>query len=246
MQIKVITWNIWRGKYLDGVIDFLKSSNADIIGLQEIIEDESLTSRENLAQIIAKSLGYNYVYCKAFTTDRHMPIYDIGNAILSKYEIQNTMCIELSGLSDYKSDSTTEPRNAIKAEITINNRTLTILNTHLAYSHELKPFELRTKQVEKLIPPIKSQNTILMGDFNSMLENEEMKRIQEVIPNADTSTEKQATWSVYPTDYKGFIVKGLEYRIDNIFVSNDIRVVNFAIESSRASDHLPISVLVEI
>src|SRR3989344_3149830 len=95
MKLKLLSWNIWCGTYLDEVIKFLKTTNADIIALQEVAEDE----RGNISKIIADKLGYKYVY----TTDIDMPLKylpnykkddegtkKMGNAILSKYEILNS------------------------------------------------------------------------------------------------------------------------------------------------------------
>ena len=58
MKVKILSWNIWCGTYLDEVTEFLKNANADIIALQEVVEDE----RGNLVEIIAKELGYKYVH----------------------------------------------------------------------------------------------------------------------------------------------------------------------------------------
>jgi len=56
MKIKVLSWNIWCGTYLEEVIKFLKKADADIIALQEVSIDE----RGNLSEIIAKRLGYKH------------------------------------------------------------------------------------------------------------------------------------------------------------------------------------------
>lgn len=252
MQIKVLSWNIWKGKDLSGVIEFLQNSNADIISLQEVLEKDSenpdligKNGRMNMAKLIAGELKYDCIYCKVFTTDRHKEIYDIGNAILSKHKIEKSACFELSGLKDYKKSSETEPRGMTWADITIGNRTLKTLNTHLAYSHELKPFNLRQNQINKLLEQIDTKNTILFGDFNTTPHNGELDEILKVLQNTDPDPVKP-TWSVYPTNYKGFIINGLEYRIDNIFVSRDIKVKKFKIENSHSSDHLPISAILEI
>lgn len=36
MILKIFSWNIWIDGYFDQVSGFLKKSNADIIGLQEV------------------------------------------------------------------------------------------------------------------------------------------------------------------------------------------------------------------
>lgn len=239
MRVKIISWNIWKGKNLNGVIEFLAKEKADIVGLQEVTEKESGTKKINLASEIAKKLGYKFIYCKAFTTDRHVPVFDIGNAILSKFEPKNSKCIFLSDINDYRGDSQTEPRGAVKTEFNIDNKNLTVLNVHLSYSDKLRSSDLRMKQTDRLIKLVKDQNTILLGDFNACPESPEVKQISKVIRNADKGS-SLSTWSVYPVNYKGFKVDGLKYRIDHIFVSDNIKIEKFSVGSSKASDHLPL------
>jgi endonuclease/exonuclease/phosphatase family metal-dependent hydrolase len=245
MKIKILSWNIWRGKYLNKAVDLLQQNSPDIICLQEIVEKDVDNKRENLAGIIAKKLKYNFVYCRAFTTDRHEIVYDLGNAILSKHQILDSTCFELSGLKDYLKNSETEPRGAIKAIFQFGSRKINVITTHLAYSHELLPSKLRDKQVTKLLKIIEKENTVLTGDFNAEIKNPEIKKLKGKIINANNG-KSMPTWSVSPTNYKGFEIRGLKYQIDHIFVSKDITIKQFKVIKTKASDHLPVMAVLEI
>src|SRR5256885_2098271 len=94
MLVKLLSWNIWGGRYLDDVIAFLKMSNADIIGLQEVIEFQS---SKNMAEEIAEQLGYECVFYKAGTIDKNGKSYNLGNAILSKFPFQKSRYRFLKG-----------------------------------------------------------------------------------------------------------------------------------------------------
>src|SRR3989344_7052569 len=91
MRLKVLSWNIWGGRYLPQVIDFLKESNADIIGLQEVSRDPG--GANNAAEVIGKQLGCRWVYgaikqLKASEIGlKSEKTIEWGNAILSKHEI---------------------------------------------------------------------------------------------------------------------------------------------------------------
>lgn len=244
MKIKLLSWNIWHGKYLKEVIEFLKKADADIIALQEVVETEE-PKKENQAEIIAQALGYNFVFFKAFTTERHHPSYSQGNAILTKFKIKESKGVFLSDLSHYRGNAETEPRIALETHLEIAGEKLQVINTHLAYSHELKPSEMRHRQLNKLLTLIDKEKAVLMGDFNSTPETEVIKKVEEVLVNADPKS-NQPTWSVFENEYHGFKVKGLEYRIDYIFVSPDISVETFKIEDTKASDHLPVSSIIEV
>ncbi|MCL4353152.1 endonuclease/exonuclease/phosphatase family protein [Patescibacteria group bacterium] len=245
MRIKIISWNIWKGKNLDRIIDFLERENADIIGLQEVIEKDAVKGGINIGSFIADKLGYFLTYCKAFTTDRHVPVFDIGNATLSRIKPLKSKCIFLSGIEEYKGDSQTEPRIAVETQFSIGGKSLTVFNTHLSYSDKLAVSNIRKKQTEKLIGLLKSQNTILLGDFNAAPESPEVKSIAKILKNADQGS-FLPTWSVYPADYKGFKVDGLKYRIDHMFMGRGVKIRKFWLGKSGASDHLPLLAETEI
>src|SRR3989344_5410259 len=101
MKIKALSWNIWCGMHLGDMLDFLKTADANIIALQEVVKDET----ENMAVTIAKRLGYECVHA----VEMQMPmkflpeplkkeggIINFGNAILSKHKIISSQAFELS------------------------------------------------------------------------------------------------------------------------------------------------------
>lgn len=239
MRIKILTWNIWQGKHLQQVIDFLKQTDADIIALQEVVEKEGT----NTAEVIASTLSYHYIYYRAKDAAVYKP--NQGNAILSKFPIaqSNRHVLSDPGLIIYTPE--TEPRIAVEAHILVNKRELSVLTTHLAYSRELKQSATRNRQAQTLYKFIHSKNTILMGDFNMTPGDSFLKKLERKLQNADPGTEKP-TWTVYPFALNGFTVDSLQYRLDYLFVSRDIQVEATTISSSSASDHLPVSAIITI
>lgn len=233
MKVKVISWNIWKGKFLNQVIKTLKELDAEVVGLQEVIEKEGGERKINTAQTIAQKLGYQYIYCKAFTTDRHTPTYDLGNAVLSRFPIKKHQCHSLSGLILYQNDSVTEPRGAAEAKIEIAGREIKFISAHLAFSQKLEPVEIRKIQLENLLKIIDPSNTVLMGDFNSLPDSEEIKKLAQVLVNTDPNP-LSPTWTNFRDPDQP------QYRIDYIFTSNDLKTQNFQIINSSASDHYPI------
>jgi endonuclease/exonuclease/phosphatase family metal-dependent hydrolase len=233
MKIKVISWNIWGGKNRDGVISFLKTQNADIIALQEVTTREKNGIEEHDAEKIAEELGYECYFANAFTTDRHFPTYSIGNAILSKFPIKSPQNLILSDLSDYKKNSTTEPRTAVRCVIEIEGTELHIFSTHLGYSETLLATPLQQKQLESLLPHIPESKSILLGDFNSISESEIIKQIELKLHHTDMQLDK-ISWTNYKSD------PAETYRIDYIFTTSDLNSDVFALGESNASDHFPL------
>lgn len=234
-----MSWNIWKGKFLEKVIEQIQQENPDIVCLQEVIEQEKDGEKINIAQQIASKLGYEFVYCKAFHTDRHTPSYDIGDAILSKFPILSSSCHFLSSLDEYKDSAVTEPRTAVKIEVKTDSQTLTIITCHLGYSEKFQETDIRNTQLDRLLTLIPKTSAILTGDFNSQPDS----RVLRILNNSLVNTDRDQTEYSY-TEMKE--ENHPEYRIDYIFITPDIIAKNFQILPTDASDHSPLTVEVTI
>lgn len=235
MQMKILSWNIWGGKYLSEVIKFVKKSKADVIGLQEVLQD--VDGKNNIAQIIAEKLGYEWIYYSKGQIDFYGKISEWGNAVLSKYPIDNRNVHNLFNGDDN--------RIAVEADIKIQNRILSVFCTHLIHTHQ-KPSKVQETQAKNLIKILPKENVILMGDFNANPKSEAIKILSKVLINTDKNN-KGISWSIYPGGCKTCNPKGLlNEKLDYIFTSEDIKIQSFKVESSIGSDHFPISVLINI
>ena len=65
-SLRIVDWNIDRGLQLQGVIDFLADTNADVLILQEVDLNARRTHRLNIAEEIARKLQMNYVFGREF------------------------------------------------------------------------------------------------------------------------------------------------------------------------------------
>lgn len=244
MQLKVLSWNIWAGKKLVDVISYLKQADADIIGLQEITEKETPEGKINLAKEIADALGYEFIFCNFFTTDRHTPSYDYGDAILSRYPIRKSQCHRLSTMDEYTGNHTTEPRGVAEVEIMKDDKTIRVFSTHLAHPGNAVESQLRATQLNKLMQIIPDAKAILLGDFNAPVADHEMQQLSQKLINADPYP-TQPTAYLYPSPTRT-IKDGLLYRIDHILVSKEVKAKEFQVGESEASDHLPIAAVIEV
>lgn len=240
MKLKILSWNIWCGTYLDEVIKFLRTADADIIALQEVVEDH----RGNIAKIIAEELDYKYVY----TTDIDMPlkylpsyksdderIIKMGNAILSKYEIINSKEHKLIK---------NKARTVIEANIKIEDKIINVFSIHLRHTHQ-KQLDFQDLQAENLLKLLSTKNTVVMGDFNSLPESGVIKKVSESLQNTEIGSDTP-TWSVYKKGCTECLIDKIIYKLDYIFTSKDIKSNSFKVYDSKGSDHLPVSVIIEI
>ena len=243
MRIRLVSWNIWGGKYLEEVITFLKTADTDIVALQEVIENET----GNTALTIADKLGYECAYelgMKMSSKWAGPPrdkeeIINFGNAILSKYKIVESKIHELSK---------GERRVAVQADIQIGNNILHAFSIHLKHNHLEQPnpqiLEMQNEQADNLVKLLPLNKTVLMGDFNSLPESYAVKKIGDVLRDADT--ENSLTWSVYREGCSVCLIPKIQYKLDYIFTSKDLKICSFEVKESKGSDHLPVSAIVEI
>jgi endonuclease/exonuclease/phosphatase family metal-dependent hydrolase len=231
MQLKVLSWNIWAlGDYAK-TIEFLKGADADIVGLQEVVPEDP---DGDVFAYMTNELGYRGVYAPSKDFQKHGHMRQMGVAVFSKYPILGNETYVLSQ---------TDPRVAIQADIKVGGVKLHVLTTHLVYEG-LKPSFIQKIQVDSLLKVSSKAKTILMGDFNATPDMEQMQTMAATMVRVG---DERPTWNQYPDPAEdGPHRSGLIYTIDYIFVSRDIAYHSYEVGSSSASDHLPISTIIEI
>ncbi|RJO61558.1 hypothetical protein C4544_02380 [candidate division WS5 bacterium] len=229
MKIKILSWNIWIDGHFKEIADFLKKTNADIVGIQELKDDDA--ERDIIG--LMEKLGYYYAFASTLQTWDGVK-YKHGPAVFSKYPIHNSRTYMLSEK---------DPRVAIRADISVNDHLLSVFSTHLTHTHQ-EPSEIQEEQARNLIELIPSERSILVGDFNATPESQAIRLIKSTL--VDTDKTSSPTWSVYK---KGCEVCNLDkatIRLDYIFTTKDITASSFKVEQSQGSDHLPISTIIDI
>lgn len=229
MQIKILSWNIWIDGKFDQATKFLKTADADIIGLQEVLADDP--GRDIISFL--KGLDYKHAFAPIQKTWGRK-IWNDGPAIFSRYKIVNTETYLLSKIKE---------RAAIKADIQIGDKILHVFNTHLAHTHQQES-EVQNEQAGNLIKTLSSELTVVMGDFNVTPDSKIIKKMRNLMIDSDYSG--TPTWSVYPEGCLECNPQKIDTRLDYIFVSKDIKITSAKVENSKASDHLPISAIIKI
>jgi endonuclease/exonuclease/phosphatase family metal-dependent hydrolase len=240
MKIKLCSWNIWGGQYSDQVIDYIMHHEADIICLQEVIED--LDGNNNIAKLIAKQLGYECVYAPTKQIETSFLFTKLqpkkatwGNAILSRYPIAEFKVHQLSEES---------PRTALEAFIPVHQKTLHVFSTHLIHTHQ-QDSALQDLQAKNLLAIMPKTDSLVMGDFNATPDSSCINIMNESLTNTDTEL-SAATWSVYAEGCPTCDPKTLDTRLDYIFATDDLKTKSFKVDVSKGSDHLPISVILNV
>jgi endonuclease/exonuclease/phosphatase family metal-dependent hydrolase len=220
--IKIVTWNLSFAENLDSALDALTSveelMGADIILLQEMDELG--------VELLAKDLGYNYVYYPASIHPRHKKKF--GNAVLTRWEITDHEKIILPKIGAGNKHT----RNAVKAVIMIADQEVTAYSAHFETFWILQ--SKNQTQVEFLANQIDHQERVIIigGDFNSLTKGS--------VAYLEERFRKNGVERLSKNTGHTFEYSGVKLTLDHIFSSG---VEDFEADVWRetdASDHYPV------
>lgn len=200
---------------LDKIIEIIKEYNPDIIALNEVYID---TKGVNQTELIASKLGYHYYFGKSINLGNSL-LY--GNALLSKYKIESPEIIKIPDVLVHDENVYYESRIIIKAKI--NNYNVFVSHFGLAKKEQENAINTLRKEIKGL------NNVIFMGDLN--IDEEKLPNIDGNLFNTSDILDKKINTfpSISPSR-----------KIDYIFVSNNIKVLDVNVANKIASDHLPV------
>lgn len=219
MKLRVMTFNIQHCKnYISKKIDY--KSIIDLINKYnpDIIGLNEVYNIPNQTKIISN--GKYYHFGKSSNI-----IIPYGNSIISKYNIVNNEIIKIKYSKSFKY---IENRSILKSIININNKLLNIYVVHLGLNDIEKEIGINT-----LINNL-DDNSIVLGDFNMTPDNKLIKRLSNKL--IDCTNIKDYT---YPSDNP-------KDKLDYIYVSKNIKVINSFVLNEIISDHKAIISDIEI
>jgi endonuclease/exonuclease/phosphatase family metal-dependent hydrolase len=248
--LRVVDWNIDRGLQLSAVIDFLASTKADILILQEVDLNARRTHQLNIAEEIARKLQMNYVFGREFQElvqgSKTSPAYH-GQAVFSKWAISSPRLIRFSRQSHFWQPHWFVPRIepfqerlggriALVAEINAGSKIITY-NLHLESKGN---DELRLAQVQEVLSDAARQDpdcsVIVAGDFNL-----DASKDKAASAFATAGFQDAIAASRMPTTPSRRLLEAGRH-IDWAFVRGPIRAASGRVYNQvKASDHYPIS-----
>jgi endonuclease/exonuclease/phosphatase family metal-dependent hydrolase len=250
-SLRIVDWNIDRGQQLPAVVDFLASTNADILMLQEADLNARRTHHVNIAEEIARKLQMDYVFGREFQElvqgSKTSPAYH-GQATLSRWPISNPRLIRFSQQSHFWQPHWFLPRIepfqerlggriALVAEINVSGYKLLTYNLHL---ESRGSDELRFSQVEEVLSDAARHDPqwplVIAGDFNL-----DVSRSGAALTFARSGFEDAIAVQHSPTTPSRRLFEPGR-RIDWAFVRGPIRAGSGRVHNQvKASDHYPIS-----
>lgn len=170
--LSVVTLNLYHDR--DGwdrrrplVIEGLRELRPDVIGLQEVLQHETL---RNQAEDIADALGYEVHFV---STAPEGEVKRYGNAILTRHPILERSERRLRPLED--------SRTVAHVRIAVDGRPVDVYDTHL--HHTVEGGAMRAEQLADVLAHIDENDDstplVLMGDFNAEVDRPELQPLTE-------------------------------------------------------------------
>ena len=237
--LRVLVFNIHHGAGTDGVLDLervgrvIRSSGADIVGLQEV--DRHYSARSDWADQgveLARALDMHLLYGANIDDEPpgpDRPRVQYGNAILSRYPI-----ISSGNTLLYRSEGE-EQRGLLTAVVDVPGEDVEVFNTHLSNTSATDRAQ-QSIQIQQLMGT-PARPHVLVGDLNATPEAPEIATLNGFLNDAWTAAGEGDGYtfdSIIPVK-----------RIDYIFTSDCLRPVRSRVVTTRpvVSDHLPVEVL---
>lgn len=226
--MKIMSFNTQHClNYLEQKIDFdimakaILTCDADIIGLNEMRgECEQAADYADQTAFLSRLTDIqNYYFAEAIKFGGIKPY---GNAMLSKLPILSAETIIIPDPDPKGYDGYYETRCVLKAKL---EGGITVLISHFG----LNPDE-QENAVKTIIENLAGEKCILMGDFNMTPENPILNPIRERM--VDTSKYFSVPKLSFPSDKP-------DRKIDYLFVTPDVQVIEADIPAIVAADHRP-------
>jgi len=218
---------------LEDALATIKSYDADIILLQEVekaqmggVQTQPPVNYSVLEQALE---GYEGVFAYPPADSRELP-FGIGLAIFSRFPITGSEKYSLPGEAiefEFEGIRTTPTdRVLLKAEVSLAEQTLTVLNTHLQAYFMIKAtsddFPGQRNKVLEVVEGVEGP-LVLAGDFNSAPNEGLVDQFEAV--GLTTMQKDQITW------------KRMPFVLDHIFYNTALSLKGGKVEEVASSDH---------
>lgn len=240
-KLKLLHWNILFTEKSENILPLVEKINPDIFCCQEISD-----ANDNLVQKVAQLFKY-YYYEPAEIVGSSDEKLALGNAIFSVYPLSAKRRVFLWNGPNPTSSNKHEERIYIESTIDYKGKKIKVGTTHLSFAPYFDTTPDRKEQAAKLLETVKEnrRDFILTGDFNSAPGTSIVKDIEKRLVSAGPPHDKP-TFSTIPFTFLGFTVKGLDWRVDYVFASQNVKIVSSKIINTQYSDHLPILIVAEV
>ena len=243
--VKFIQINIYKGKYLNSLLKFLKKEDPDFVAMQEVTAGEMNLCDKNLDLFgyFKAELGLNGVIDKVMKPVDSKKSY-LGNAIFSKYRIINSETLVLKTFEDFTLAKFNNienferfPRNLLSAGCDLSERKIRVLSWHAAWIAPPADTEETLRQAKEVTGYLKNlkEPFILGCDMNAVPQSKTAGLINQSAVNLMMNS--QVLQTTHPKIHK---IAPRGFLIDYIFTSAHFKLKKLEVPEVTVSDHLPV------
>lgn len=245
--IKILQWNVWYHEKYRNLIEFIKKIDPDVLCCQELTINGPGNPGVDVPQEIAKACGYSYYFQPMTIYGTEGETIQMGNGIFTKFPILNKNFKYVQKADPNIKSFETEDRSYVEVDLAIGNKQLRVGTVHLSYSSAFDMNKKRLAEAEKLYQAVQNNHErfILTGDMNATPNSPIIKTLEQWFVHAGPNLERP-TWTTKPFSYQGFEANSRDWRLDYIFITEDINVLTDKIIETLYSDHLPIYAEIQI
>ncbi|MDO8609704.1 MAG: hypothetical protein Q7R95_04095 [bacterium] len=263
MRLKLLQLNIFKGKFLDNIVDLVKKENFDILQFQEVTGGKKSNGGINLypEKMNLPSGNINNKTLGAFLFEDIKKIFHLngdlvitnriksdpssyeGNATFYNNDIQCTEknIIWLQDFKEIDEDYTeweTIGRAALSLKLMYKGKQFYVINTHNAWGPNSLDEDYKIEQAQKLVQYIQTLKLpyIVTGDFNVIPQTKTISIMNSIGRNliSENNIYNTLNSNVHPA--KRLFPPGIA--VDYIFVEQNIKVIDFRVISNiDLSDH---------
>ncbi len=200
-RVRVATWNLW-GRYgpwearLPTIIETLRRVDADIVGLQEVWEDD----RRSQAQEIAEALGFAAAGGVVYAANLERDGARSGNAVLSRWPLAMSEVRTLPRVAGDAADDEGEERLCVLAEVAGPRGPIQVYCAHLSWRGDHSA--VRQAQAAEICRFVREKRprpfpAVLLGDLNADPDSDELRMLtgQTTVPVPGVMFRDVWTWT---------------------------------------------------
>lgn len=229
-ELKVLAYNIHHANPpsipdsidLPAIAQVIIESGADLVALQEVdVHTERSGPGLHQAKALADLTGMHFYFEKSIPYQGG----EYGNAILSRFPIENKLALQLSSAEG------TEPRTLLLVQVTLpDGEKIKFASTHLDFSSSTNA----ANQAKDITSYLEDEPlpVIMAGDFNALIGSDAIDELDSHFERTCRENCPPTIPVVDPNRTIDFIF----YRPDNKFQVKEHRVIS----ETYASDHLPV------
>ncbi|MHB1460209.1 MAG: endonuclease/exonuclease/phosphatase family protein [Armatimonadota bacterium] len=222
--MNILTYNVRGTRGIDDIrsveriVDTIRSSQADIVCLQEVEQWEPGVGFGNQPADLARLLAMHVEFHGILT----LPHYRYGIAILTRYPVVQS--------DRYLLPSVGEQRGMIRVQISTEQGDLSVFCTHWGLNGEE-----RIKQAGETAAAINATTgpKIICGDLNETADHAAVSTLISLTGLRDLAIESGHAEFTFSSDTP-------DCRIDYMLASRELTASNVTVINSQASDHRPV------